>query len=277
MKTLDEHGNGIGVFLSSQPLSHYLNTSIQRSVAGGIAAGLAKTMTAPLERVRIIKQASMRGAASASQLMSQIYESDGLRGLWRGNAVNLSRVIPSYAVRFTVFGNLTDYADRYKLLGNPFVVGSLSGTASALASYPLEVLRTRISVSGSLRDAWIKGRLLAGSSLTIIEAAPYAGLTLGTYNYLKTNYPAADLWGHVAHGFLAGSVGTLLCFPLDTLRRNRIMRPDHPISIIAADLYREGKLTRYYRGIAIALVKSAPTVALTMIFNDLFLHGLGVS
>lgn len=239
---------------------------VMSSIAGGAAAGIAKTCMAPLERVRIIRQASERRGGSFS-LLKSIYREEGIRGLWKGNGVNLARVVPSYAVRFSVFGHLSDN----EMFKNPFIAGCISGLASALASYPLEVLRTRMSVGSSLWEAFAQGRLYSGCSLTVLETMPYAGLTLGTYNYMRNNFSLTsgeDLWTRTGCGLLSGFVATLVCFPLDTLRRNKMVRPTESIPFVFKSLK---SLSRFYRGLSVALVKSAPTVALTMLLNDVFI------
>ena len=254
--------------------SEELSADMKRSIAGGLGGAVGKSVTAPLERIRIIRQAADRGKSSARFLFSTIYKTEGIFGLWKGNAVNLARIVPSYAVRFTMFGHLSDYETRIPVFGNPFVAGSLSGLASALVSYPLEVLRTRLSISGSLADAFRKGRLFAGCALTVVETMPYAGLSLGTYNHLARHYPADSVFSKVFHGFAAGAIATAFCFPIDTLRRNKIVRPTDSIPSVAASLFHEGGVRRYYRGVGIAVTKAAPTVAITMLVNDAILEAL---
>ncbi len=151
------------------------------------------------------------------------------------------------------------------------MAGSLSGLASALASYPLEVLRTRVSVGGSLRDAVRHGSLMAGCSLTLLETVPYSALTLGTYGYLSKSGSVDK----VSAGLVAGAVGTTACFPVDTVRRNKIMLPGKSVFEIVELLLDEGGgIRRLYRGMSVALVKAAPTVAITMSLNDLLLEYL---
>lgn len=240
------------------------------SLSGGASAGIAKTCTAPLERVRIIRQASDRGKAGSISLVHSIYYQEGLRGLWKGNAVNLMRIVPSYAVRFGTFGHLS----QYEMLNNPFIAGSLSGLVSALASYPLDSVRTRLSVHGNLWDAIRTGRMYAGCSLTVVETMPYAGLTLGTYKYLGEYVSSNDPWTKVINGLVSGFVATTACFPLDTLRRSKMVRPNESIALVLKSLVAEGAVSRLYRGISVALLKSPPTVAITMILNDWFLGKL---
>ena len=230
-------------------------------------------MTAPLERVRIIRQATDRGSKSATSLLKEIYQTEGLYGLWRGNAINLSRVVPSYAVRFSAFGRLTDYKESYPLFNNPFVVGALSGLASSLASYPLEVLRTRVSVAGSLWSALKQGRLFAGCSLTVIETMPYSALSLGTYNYLSREWfeGSPTIWSSLTIGVLSGAISTSICFPIDTLRRNKMVTPADDVRKIFSRLTNNQGVIRLYRGLAIALTKSVPTVAITLTANQYLL------
>ena len=224
--------------------------------------------------MRIIRQAAERGRSTSVILLQSIYKQEGINGLWKGNAVNLSRAVPAYAVRFTVFGNLSEYSKTFPLLGNPFVSGSISGLASTLASYPLDMLRTRISIGETLSQAFKRGRLYAGCSLAIIEMMPYSSLTLGTYHYLTRD--AERPTNKILAGFIAGVLGTLICFPLDTLRRNKIIEPHLSVFEIAKTLAYSGGFRRYYRGLSVALIKTAPTVTLTMTLNDFLLHKFNV-
>ena len=208
--------------------------------------------------------------------MRDIHRIEGVPGLWRGNAINLSRVVPSYAVRFSVFGRLSDYKDSVPIFGNPFLVGALSGLASSLASYPLEVLRTRVSVSGTLWEAFRNGRLFAGCSLTVIETMPYSALSLGTYNYLSREFfcGSPSLTSGFLIGLVSGAVSTSICFPIDTLRRNKMLRPSESVYEIFSSLTAQAGLLRLYRGLTIALTKSVPTVAITLTANQYLLDNV---
>ncbi len=206
-------------------------------------------------------------------MIRTIISKDGIRGLWRGNAVNLSRVVPAYAMRFTVFGQLSGYKNSdsiFRYISGPFASGCVAGLASSLASYPLEVLRTRLSVGESLIHAFRRGSLYSGCSITVLETIPYSALTLGTYRLLSTD------WGldRVSSGLLSGLVATSICFPLDTVRRTKIVNPSLPARQVVERLLSEGGWRRLYRGLTIALVKSAPTVTVTMVVNDFLLDQL---
>ena len=73
-------------------------------LAGGLAGALAKTCTAPLDRLKIIMQtsgASQQSAAAKAAVSGglvpafmAIGKSEGLAGYWRGNTPQVARVLP---------------------------------------------------------------------------------------------------------------------------------------------------------------------------------------
>ena len=64
--------------------------------AGGLSAAIAKSATAPLERVKLLAQAGEPG--NFMQLLAEVVRAEGLQGLWRGNPANIVRVIPNKGV-----------------------------------------------------------------------------------------------------------------------------------------------------------------------------------
>jgi hypothetical protein len=78
-------------------------------VAGGVAGAVSKTLTAPLERVKILLQIQgMRGSGSEKHYtrgvfgtMLQVVKEEGALSLFKGNGSNVLRIIPVYALKFT--------------------------------------------------------------------------------------------------------------------------------------------------------------------------------
>ena len=66
-------------------------------MAGGSAGVISRSITAPLERVKIAAQTSGRGISISSELGS-VYRKNGLRGLFAGNGANCLRVFPQGAI-----------------------------------------------------------------------------------------------------------------------------------------------------------------------------------
>ena len=65
-------------------------------VAGGLSGAVAKTATAPLERVKLLAQAGTQGGMT--KLLGDVVAAEGLAGLWRGNPANVLRVIPNKGI-----------------------------------------------------------------------------------------------------------------------------------------------------------------------------------
>ncbi|KAG8935381.1 hypothetical protein FRC03_004578 [Tulasnella sp. 419] len=132
-----------------------LDYVIRSGLAGGIAGCVAKTAVAPLDRVKILFQASnpeflkfsgsWRGVAGA---VNTIYHDGGIRGLLQGHSATLVRVFPYAAIRFMAYEQLAHILMPTKELESPgrrFVAGSTAGTISVLFTYPLELIRVRLA------------------------------------------------------------------------------------------------------------------------------------
>lgn len=73
---------------------------IDSFISGGIAGMVTKTIIAPFERVKLIYMASEQRFhyADAIKKLWHIGKTDKIRGLWRGNSMNMIRVFPYTAI-----------------------------------------------------------------------------------------------------------------------------------------------------------------------------------
>ncbi|KAI9666734.1 MAG: hypothetical protein M1831_001509 [Alyxoria varia] len=128
---------------------------IKSGIAGGFAGCAAKTAVAPLDRVKILFQASnphfakytgsLPGAFHAAY---DIYTSAGLRGLFRGHSATLLRIFPYAGIKFLAYEQVRAVfipTKQQETSVRRFVSGSLAGVCSVLATYPLEVIRVRLA------------------------------------------------------------------------------------------------------------------------------------
>jgi len=231
--------------IESSPMSFMQRPATKSAllvVCGGLSGALAKSATAPLERVKIMAQAGQ--SSNFVKLLADIVRVEGWSGLWRGNTANVIRVIPNKGI-------LLMCADMYKSAvqralpscGTAMissVSGSLAGLTAVLATYPLELVRTRqayricddlclatTTISSTLRDV-VSSRgligLYAGVGATLIGALPFEGLKFGAYDLLRSKLPTTEdgktppIWTVVA-GATAGVFAHTLTYPLDTVRR----------------------------------------------------------
>ncbi len=77
---------------------------------GGVSGAVAKTCTAPIERVKLIiqtqdanpriKSGEIPRYTSIGNCFSRVYEEQGLKAFWRGNTTNIIRYFPTQAFNF---------------------------------------------------------------------------------------------------------------------------------------------------------------------------------
>ncbi|KAF3956905.1 hypothetical protein CMV_018020 [Castanea mollissima] len=199
-----------------------LKRAVIDTTAGAIAGGISRTVTSPLDVIKIRFQVQLEPTSSWPLLRSNlsgtskytgmfqatkdILREEGLPGFWRGNVPALLMVMPYTAIQFTVLHKLKTFAsgsskskDHIQL--SPYlsyVSGALAGCAATVGSYPFDLLRTILASQGepkvypTMRSAFVdivRARgfrgLYAGLSPTLVEIIPYAGLQFGTFDTFK--------------------------------------------------------------------------------------------
>ncbi|KAL3665840.1 hypothetical protein V7S43_009264 [Phytophthora oleae] len=158
---------------------HKINATLRRqqltaqitSFAAAIAAGaLARTVCAPLERLKMLMQLSLPKPTGVKLLPTAPYTSltrgflnmvklSGLRSLFSGNLAHCIWVVPSVPTKFVLCGVYQEQLARMlpessSPFGNPrvsasmanLVVGGLAGLTLNCLFYPLDVIRGRLTV-----------------------------------------------------------------------------------------------------------------------------------
>ncbi|RVX67661.1 hypothetical protein B0A52_08190 [Exophiala mesophila] len=124
-------------------------------LAGGLAGCAAKTVVGPLDRVKILFQASNPQFAKYTgswfgvfTAMRDINHQSGLRGLFRGHSATILRVFPYASIKFLAYEQIRAIIIPNKAHETPvrrFLSGSLAGVTSVFFTYPLEVIRVRLA------------------------------------------------------------------------------------------------------------------------------------
>ncbi|GMH26371.1 hypothetical protein Nepgr_028214 [Nepenthes gracilis] len=199
-----------------------LKRALIDATAGAIAGGVSRTVTSPLDVIKIRFQVQLEPTTAWAlprrnvyapskytgmlQATKDIFREEGLRGFWRGNVPALLMVMPYTAIQFTVLhkfkslmagsSKTEDHIHLSPYLS--YVSGALAGCAATIGSYPFDLIRTVLASQGepkvypNMRSAVFGiykarglGGLYAGLSPTLVEIAPYAGLQFGTYDTFK--------------------------------------------------------------------------------------------
>ena len=125
-------------------------------VTGGVAGVVARTVVAPLDRMRSIMMSG--NATSAFGAGADILKKEGVLALWRGNFVNCLKVFPSSAIQFGIFEGVKDAfllnsEDGQLQVWQRLVAGSVAGAISGFVMYPLDSIKTAMQVPGGLQGS----------------------------------------------------------------------------------------------------------------------------
>ncbi|KIY01757.1 uncharacterized protein Z520_01895 [Fonsecaea multimorphosa CBS 102226] len=141
---------------AQKPLDkHSLEYIIRSGLAGGLAGCAAKTVVGPLDRVKILFQASNPQFAKYTgswfgvvTAIRDIQKNEGPRGLFRGHSATLLRVFPYAGIKFLAYEQIRAGVIPDKTYETPFrrfISGSMAGITSVFFTYPLEVIRVRLA------------------------------------------------------------------------------------------------------------------------------------
>ena len=214
-----------------------------------------------------------------------------MRQLWKGNALNVARVIPYSAIQFSSYDAykhaiLNDEPRR--LSGRERLeAGALAGMTATTVTHPMDVVRLRLSVDKSLkgtrealREVWLEGRMRAlfkGYVPTMLSVSPFIALNFASFDLLKQRFPAADsLLAHsptlhtLTLGAAAGLFAQSVCYPLDTIRRRQQIKGKHYNGTVDAimKIGRGEGVRGFYRGMVPNAVKVVPSNAIRFVVYD---------
>lgn len=128
---------------------------LRSGLAGGLAGCAAKTLIAPLDRVKILFQTSnpefRRYAGSwlgFYRAIKQIHSNQGFVGLFQGHSATILRIFPYAAIKFVAYEEI-----RAVIIPGPeqetsirrLMAGSMSGITSVFFTYPLDLIRVRLA------------------------------------------------------------------------------------------------------------------------------------
>ncbi|OLL25746.1 Mitochondrial carrier protein LEU5 [Neolecta irregularis DAH-3] len=132
-------GNLVAV---GKPDPQSLDYVVRTGLAGGLAGCTAKTLIAPLDRIKILFQTSnphfakYAGSwAGAIYATKAIYRQDGVWGLYQGHSATLLRIFPYAAIKFIAYEQYRHLLIPNKRLDQGwrrFMAGSLAGRFSPL-------------------------------------------------------------------------------------------------------------------------------------------------
>ncbi|CAG8023731.1 unnamed protein product [Penicillium olsonii] len=273
-------------------------------MAGGVAGAVSRTIVSPLERLKILLQVQSVGRTeykmSTWKALVKMGREEGWRGFMRGNGTNCIRIIPYSAVQFGSYNFYKQFAESPDGDMSPMrrlVCGGAAGITSVTITYPLDIVRTRLSIqSASFADLGARDptqrlpgmfttmvmiykkeggirALYRGIAPTVAGVAPYVGLNFMTYESVRKYLtPDGDKnpssYRKLLAGAISGAVAQTCTYPFDVLRRrfqiNTMSGMGYQYSSIwdaVKVIVAEEGMRGLFKGIGPNLLKVAPSMA----------------
>jgi len=278
--------------------------------AGGISGAVAKTCTAPIERVKLIIQTQDANPRIISgeiprytgigNCFTRVASEQGIKAFWRGNFVNILRYFPTQAFNFAFKDTIKGWFPKPKGGAAKFATnvasGGLAGAGSLTIVYPLDYARTRLAsdvgsgakafngLGDCLKKTMANGgplALYAGFGVSVIGIVPFRGAYFGVNDTLADMNPYqkrrdfVGLLSKFAQAQTAAICAAYVSYPFDTVRRRLQMQAEKA----KEDWIYKGTLDCFSKVIAneggAALFKGAGANALRTVGSALVLVGYG--
>lgn len=235
--------------------------------AGGVSGAIAKTCTAPIERVKLIiqtqdanpriKSGEVPRYTGIADCFRRVHAEQGLRAFWAGNGVNIIRYFPTQAFNFAFKDTIKAMFPKYSAktdFGKFFAVnmasGGLAGAGSLCFVYPLDYARTRLASDvgtgkkqfNGLIDCLTKTArgpkgffsLYNGFGVSVVGIIPFRGTYFGVNDSLNGLNPYQQERGFIglASKFACAQTAAIcaayVSYPFDTVRRRLQMQSEKP-------------------------------------------------
>jgi solute carrier family 25 (adenine nucleotide translocator) protein 4/5/6/31 len=236
--------------------------------AGGVSGAVSKTITAPIERVKLIIQTQDANPKIISgevprytgimNCFSRVASEQGVGAFWRGNFTNCVRYFPTQAFNLAFKDSIKKMFPKYNpktefwpFFGVNLASGGLAGAGSLCIVYPLDYARTRLASdvgSGKktfegLGDCLVKTAngpqgvrsLYNGFGISVAGIIPYRGVQFGLNDTLNGINPFAKEVSFVgiaskwACAQFSVIMSGFVTYPFDTVRRRLQMESEKPI------------------------------------------------
>jgi len=265
----------------------FLSPPVLNLVAGGIAGMCAKTVVAPLDRLKILYQTTSRPFSwtDVPRHVHEICQSQGPHALWKSNGATLLRVVPYSGIQFAVYEACKGNRTLTPL--ESLLAGSVAGLVSVLCTYPLDWMRTQLAASATLnwsltiqRIRQSPSQVLHGLTPTLLGILPYAGIAFMLNDQgkqwvhrRKGNISTLD---KVISGALAGLVAQTVTYPLEVTRRRMQTSPKSIRQTVSHLVATEG-VHGLFKGVSMNWIKGPISFGISFTVFDLtqeWLRGL---
>lgn len=233
--------------------------------AGGVSGAISKTITAPLEKIKLAIQnqdsnpkiisGEMKRYSGMGDCARRHVSELGMSSLWRGNVANCVRYVPTAACNLmfkdtikAMFPKYNKKTDFGKFAAAQVASGAAAGGLTNTLVYPLIYVRTvlgadlgkvkQFSGMGDCIAKTIKSQgffaLYNGIGPSSIGIVVYRGAQFGlqdtikSFNPYQKDFTVIGIFSKFCVAQLAVSVSGIVAYPFDTLQRRLQIEASKP-------------------------------------------------
>jgi len=234
-------------------------------LAGGIAGAVAKTTTAPMEKVKLaiqnqdsnprILSGEMKRYSGMGDCYVRHIKELGVSSLWRGNVANCIRYVPTAAFNLMFKDNIKRMFPKYnkntqftQFAASQIASGAAAGAVTNTMVYPLIYVRTvlgadigKVKKFNGMGDALVKtakeggpralyNGLLASTCGIVVYRGTQFGLQdiIKSFNPYQQDFTPIGLASKFAVAQFAVSASGLASYPFDTMQRRLQIEASKP-------------------------------------------------
>ncbi|KAL4473400.1 hypothetical protein ABPG72_015643 [Tetrahymena utriculariae] len=278
-------------------------------LSGGISGAIAKTVSAPMERVKLLMQTQTENMRLNRQYngiidcLVRCFKEEGPLSLWRGNGVNIIRYFPTQALNFSFKERFTKLCNPYNPKTEPknffwgsLLAGGMAGSATICFVYPLDFARTRLGVDigrskeqrqfKGIKDCLLKvyksdgfAGLYRGFGICLFGIFIYRGLYFGTYDAGKEIILKEKYKNKIIYKFLFAQIVVIysetIAYPTDTIKRKMMMQSARGEKLYvnsidcAIQMYKKQGITSFFVGNASNIFRSFGSSICLVLYDEI--------
>jgi len=275
------------------------STPINYSLAAALSSLVSRSLTNPLERIKIVLQ-TQAGQLTSSPIAiaREIIAKEGWVGLWKGTGATTLRLVPFAGVVGAMNGFLLDKVPNKNSAPWRFFAIASAATIASTLTYPLDLIRTRMcllekegekkidkhthrALINLLKTEGLRGAY-RGLVPTLLALPPFIALQQTTFEVLmrrwRMNVGDTGIAATFGLGVASGMFAQTVLFPMEVVR-TRMQLPiaksqnsnqfnyTGTFNALKTIAVKEG-MRGLFKGIGTAYLRVAPNAAISLWIRD---------